>query len=361
MMRKCGLWAMAVIVVVGLIPLVTLGPRGWASSAWPTTIEGIAGYKGADRQQMLEEGAKKEGTFTYYTVNANERSRSAMMEGFQKKYPFIKPKMYRADSTALVNRLIQEYQANTSIAGAIEQNPNQLDNLVKGKLLVPYYSPSVAKIKPEMISKAPDGKTLLAMVMVSPFTFGYNTKMIPLDQAPKTWDDIKKPFFKGKMALPTDAVGVNWVGNAVITKGEAWVKGLKNQEIHLVNATGAGIANMVATGQYAMTPVYHFTFFAADKKAGYPVELALIEPFWCTAWAWGLLSRSPTPYSSMLLIDYALSEEGQGIYMRFAYNSTIIGSQSVAEKYRIILPNQVQNYDQEYTKWEALMRDITTP
>jgi iron(III) transport system substrate-binding protein len=359
-MRKKALVKKAIIVGAGLFLLMTISIRVWASAAWPTTIEGIAAYNGADSQQMLEAGAKKEGTLTYYTVNANEKSRSAMMEGFQKKYPFIKLKMYRADSTALVNRLIQEYQANTSIAGAIEQSPTQLDNLVKGKLLAPYYSPSVTKIKPEMICQAPDGKTLIATVMISPFTFGYNTKMIPPDQVPKTWDDIKKPFFKGKIALPTDAVGVNWVGTAILTKGEDWVKGLKNQEIHLVNATGAGIANMVATGQYAMTPVYHFTFFAADKKAGYPVELALIEPFWCTAWAWGLLSRSPTPYSAMLMIDYALSEEGQGIYTRFAYNSTIIGSQSVAEKYRTILPNQVQNYDQEYTKWEGVMREITT-
>ncbi len=355
-----GLLKMAVLIVGGLIFFASLGAPLRAFAAWPTTVEGIAAYSGADRQRMLEEGAKKEGTLTYYTVTANEKSRTAMMEGFQKKYPFLKVKMYRADSTALVNRLIQEYQANTSIAGAVEQNPNQLDNLMKAKLLMPYFSPSLAKIKPDMISKAPDGKALMAMVMLSPFTFGYNTKMVPPEQVPKTWDDIKKPFFKGKMALPTDAVGVNWIGNAVITKGEAWVKGLKAQEIHLVNATGAGIANMVATGQYAMTPVYHFTFFAADKKAGYPVELALIEPFWCTAWGWGILSRSPTPFSAMLMIDYALSEEGQGIYTRFAYNSTIIGSQSVAEKHRVILPTQVQNYDQEYTKWEALMREITT-
>jgi ABC-type Fe3+ transport system substrate-binding protein len=117
---------------------------------------------------------------------------------------------------------------------------------------------------------------------------------------------------------------------------------------------------MVATGQYAMTPVYHFTFFAADKKAGYPVELAPVEPLWCTVFSWGLLTRSANPYSAMLLIDYALSEEGQANYTRFAYNSTIIGSQSVAEKYRLLLPNQVQNYDREYTKWEALMREITT-
>ncbi len=359
-MCKGGLLKMAVLIVGGLLLLTSLGAPLRAFAAWPTTVEGIAAYSGADRQRMLEEGAKKEGTLTYYTVNANEKSRTAMMEGFQKKYPFLKVKMYRADSTALVNRLIQEYQANTSIAGAVEQNPNQLDNLMKAKLLMPYFSPSLAKIKPDMISKAPDGKALMAMVMLSPFTFGYNTNMISADQAPKTWDDIKKPLFKGKMAVPSDAIGVNWVGNAVITKGEAWVKDLKSQEMRLVTATGAGIANMVATGQYAMTPAYHYTFFAADKKAGYPVALAPIEPLWCTAFSWGLLSRSVSPHAAMLLIDYVLSQEGQANYTRFNYNSTIIGSQSVAEKYRLLLPNQVKNYDREYTKWEALLREITT-
>jgi len=357
-MRKHSLFIMALVAVCLLMTLTK--PAAFAASGYPTTIEGIANYQGSDRQQMLEEGARKEGKLTYYTVNANAQSRGALIEGFQKKYPFVKLEMYRADSTALVNRLIQEYQANTSIAGALEQNPAQLDNLIKGKLLVPYYSPSLAKIKPEMISKAPDGKSLLATAVVSPFTFGYNTKMIPVDQAPKSWDDIKKPLFKGKMAVPSDAIGVNWVGNAVITKGEAWVRDLKNQEMRLVTATGAGIANMVATGQYAMTPAYHYTFFDADKKSGYPVELAPIEPLWCTAFSWGLLSRSVNPHAAMLLIDYVLSQEGQANYTRFAYNSTIVGSQSVAEKYRLLLPNHVQNYDQEYTKWEALLREITT-
>ena len=171
-MRKHSLFIMALVAAGLSLLLTSTKPAAFAASGHPTTIEGIANYQGSDRQQMLEEGARKEGKLTYYTVNANAQSRSALIEGFQKKYPFVKLEMYRADSTALVNRLIQEYQANTSIAGALEQNPAQLDNLIKGKLLVPYYSPSLAKIKPEMISKAPDGKSLLATAVVSTVSTG---------------------------------------------------------------------------------------------------------------------------------------------------------------------------------------------
>ena len=331
-----------------------------ASAARPTTAEGIAAYQGADRQQMLEEGAKKEGKLTFYTVNANEASRNALMEGFQKKYPFVKLEMYRGNAPAVTNRLIQEYQAKTYIVGALEQNPSETGTLYKAKVLQPYFSPSLAKIRQDVIAKSPDGKALLATAVLSPFTFGYNTKMITADQAPKTWDDMKKPIFKGKMALTSDSIGVNFVGTAITAKGEAWVRDLKSQEIHIVNATGAGIANAVATGQYAMTPTYHYTFFAADKKAGYPVEMAPVEPLWCTAFAWGLPARSATPYSAMLMIDYVLSPEGQANYTQFAYTSTIVGTQGIADKFRVLLPNQVPNYEQEYTKWESILRAITT-
>src|SRR5690349_19787110 len=39
-----------------------------AKSGVPTTATEIARYQGADRQQILEAGAKKEGTLTWYTV-----------------------------------------------------------------------------------------------------------------------------------------------------------------------------------------------------------------------------------------------------------------------------------------------------
>src|SRR5690349_17498298 len=61
---------------------------GPASSGGPTSVADIAAYKGADRQQMLEDGARKEGHLTWYTSMAGQIV-DDLPAGFKAKYPFI--------------------------------------------------------------------------------------------------------------------------------------------------------------------------------------------------------------------------------------------------------------------------------
>ncbi|MFC1816140.1 hypothetical protein ACFL0M_09400, partial [Thermodesulfobacteriota bacterium] len=56
----------------------------------PTSVAEIALYKGADRQQMLEEGAKKEDKLTFYTSGVMTGSLGPFLDLFKKKYPYIK-------------------------------------------------------------------------------------------------------------------------------------------------------------------------------------------------------------------------------------------------------------------------------
>src|SRR5581483_1385362 len=60
-----------------------------AGAAGPSTIEQLATYDGPDRQQILEEGARKEGKLTWYTSSIRETIGQPMMAAFTKKYPFL--------------------------------------------------------------------------------------------------------------------------------------------------------------------------------------------------------------------------------------------------------------------------------
>src|SRR5512147_2178650 len=65
------------------------------SATKPTTVAELALYKGANRQQILEEGAKKEGKLTFYTTHVANKP---LVDAFIKKYPFIKVDVWRADT-----------------------------------------------------------------------------------------------------------------------------------------------------------------------------------------------------------------------------------------------------------------------
>jgi iron(III) transport system substrate-binding protein len=55
-------------------------------------------YKGADREQRLIEGAKKEGQVVLYSALIVNQALRPIAEKFGKKYPFIKLTYWRAIS-----------------------------------------------------------------------------------------------------------------------------------------------------------------------------------------------------------------------------------------------------------------------
>src|SRR5689334_6441582 len=57
-----------------------------ASSSRPTTLEQIAHYTGPDRQQILEEGAKQEGTVQLYTSGILEGAEGEIIKNFEARY-----------------------------------------------------------------------------------------------------------------------------------------------------------------------------------------------------------------------------------------------------------------------------------
>jgi hypothetical protein len=53
--------------------------------------------------------AKEEKTFVYYSTT-DIRDGTPMVHAFQKKYPFIEPKLFRLGSTQIVVKVLQEHR-----------------------------------------------------------------------------------------------------------------------------------------------------------------------------------------------------------------------------------------------------------
>ena len=79
--------------------LAITGPAAYAQSD-------IATYEGADRNQKLLEGAKKEGTLTIYS-SATVEDMAALTAAFTKKYG-VKTQVWRASSENIIQRAATE-------------------------------------------------------------------------------------------------------------------------------------------------------------------------------------------------------------------------------------------------------------
>ena len=106
-----------------LLVLVVL-IMGWpaslslAAQAKPMSVAEIALYKVKDREQILLDGAKKEGHVTFYT--SNTWMAGYVSQEFGRKYPFIKTDVWRSDSKELLKRLTDEAAAGRFIGDVVE-------------------------------------------------------------------------------------------------------------------------------------------------------------------------------------------------------------------------------------------------
>ena len=148
-----------------------------------------------DRERLLMEGAKQEGQVVIYSAAIVNQALRPMAEAFMKKYPFVKLTYWRADTEEIVAKLSAEVRAKNVVADLIE-GTGVGELAVESGLTVPFTTPATDAL-PE-IYRDPRGNW--ASSRISYFGMAYNTKLVPPDQVPKTYDDLLDPKWKGKIA-----------------------------------------------------------------------------------------------------------------------------------------------------------------
>ena len=172
--------AAAALAVPGLVRAQAQAPaRGSAPE--------LAAYTGADRQQRLVDGAKKEGKLSIYT-SAQSDDMGALTAGFEKKYG-ITPSVWRAGSEKVLQRAVTEARGNRHTVDIIETNGPELESMSREKILQAVKSPYLAQLIPQALR--PHGEWVGTRLNV--FVQAYNTNLVKKEELPKSWDDLLNP------------------------------------------------------------------------------------------------------------------------------------------------------------------------
>ncbi len=315
-----------VLRAIGL-PAIGIAAMVWAAAliglrcALAQSPDDILLYSGPDREQRLIEGAKKEGQVVIYGALIQNQAMRPIAEGFGKKYPFIKLTTWRADSESIVQKAAAEVRANNVVADLIE-GTGAGEEAVEANIAQPYYSPAVAGFAEPYRNRA----GLWAPTRLSYYGIAYNTKMVPPDKAPKSYDDLLDPRWQGKMAwrIGSSTGTPLFLTNLRLAWGEekamAYFDKLKNQKIINFGAGSARtLVDRVIAGEYAIALNIFAHHPLISKAKGAPVNSQLMDPVASTAATMSVVKGLHHPYSAMLLADYILSKEGQGILARAEY------------------------------------------
>jgi iron(III) transport system substrate-binding protein len=270
----------------------------------------VALYQGADRQQVLEEGARKEGRVTLYTSNSGIETTA---REFGKKYPFLSVDVLRAGNEDLVKRVQQEYQADRVQIDAFSSSGQGILNMQTYGYFQPYWTPELSGFAEDALWRDEKNQLIAIGDRENYGSVAWNTQVVDSATAPKTIDDLLDPRWKGKMATSNDTQGVTWFGEVYELKGEEFVKRLAQQQMRVLSITPAAITDLVVSGEVPLSPVIGYANAVLAKQKGAPIEWYPVEPVDTTLGYSGLMTKAPHPFAAMLLLDYLHSREGQTV------------------------------------------------
>ena len=326
-----------------------------AQTKKPMALPELAAYTGADREQLLLAGARSEGKVVWYT-SLGGGSYKAMIQAFESKYPAVKVEVYRAGGSELVTRIMEETKARRTIVDTVESTGETLMALRDLRMLAPFTAPYLRNYPEEARERA--GKDLFYWITAreSYVGFAYNKSKVPAAAVAKNFDGLLNQDLKGRLALGTGGSGAEIVGAMLRTKGEAWVRRLKAQEIRLFSLAAPAIRDMVSSGEIDAAPSVFQTHALEAAEKGAPVGWEPLDIVPTHAGAAVVIARPPHPHAALLLADFLLSPDGQAIFERFKY-----GSASKEYGFKRWYPENgltVEQYEREVGKWEKIMHSI---
>ncbi|MBI2989315.1 MAG: extracellular solute-binding protein [Deltaproteobacteria bacterium] len=262
----------------------------------------------------LLEKAKKEGKVVLYTGQTIEDLKE-ITPLFEKKYPFVKVDIFRSGAAKLFARALSEYRAGKHLADIFGSSFWATQQYFEKGLLGNYKSPEGQAI-PEYCK---DKEGYWSCDYINIGVIAYNTKLVPREKAPRSYQDLLDPWWKGKIGL--DDTGFRWYGSMLKImgkeKGQNFMQRLAHQNISFRRGQNL-LAQLLQAGEFAAVINLYNNDIEQLKMKGAPVDWVapLDQPTVITPHAIALAKNPPHPNAARLYIDFILSREGQEILSR---------------------------------------------
>ena len=307
---------------------------------------------------QLYAGAKKEGTVVIWgpTDAVIYQRAQAVLD---KQYPGIKIEHFESIPEPLVQRIIAESQAGKPAGVDIIQSGSlrALRPLIDRDMLVAY--PGWEK---DFGLDAVYANQRFVGAYNLTLPIAYNTKMVSAQEAPKTWEDLADPKWKGRKIIiearlvPFAMLGTEW------GKGKATevTKRILSQEPLIVQG-GTTVANALAGGQVSIAVGTYAYTIERLKKQGAAVDWVAASPLPVLNSAVGVLKTAPHPNAARFFAGWLGSAEGQKIRYATTGQAIEVGKNAigaVAERIKASKPAVILETDKNFAAILEIQREL---
>ena len=291
------------------------GGDGGDKDSGPTEAEQlyeeIAGLSGQERRDRLVElAAEEEGLNLYTSMTADVAD--AVTEAFSDEFD-IDVSVYRAGSETVLQRILQEQEANFAGNDVVETNATELLALQEEGVMAPC-------ISQELVDKVPDAGQFEGWTATrfNLFTPSWNTELITGDMVPTSWEDLADPKYDGQLSM--ELGDYDWY----LTLKQYWLEqGKSEEEVDQLFADmvdGAKLvkghtvqAELMTAGEFGVTASNYSYIVERAKAEGAPVETKpYVDPVIARPNGGSCMKTATNPATGMLFMDWLL-DEGQQV------------------------------------------------
>jgi iron(III) transport system substrate-binding protein len=268
-------------------------------------LSGISWSQTSPSQKVIE-AAKKEGEVVWYTTMTLDQSKQ-VADQFQKKYPFIKPNLFRTGGGPLLNKIMTEARGGLHAWDIVVGRGEMVLPLKERRLLAAYRSPETTMIDKDLA----DPKGFWTAYYVNSYVLGWNTKLVKKEDVPKTYEALLNPKWKGgEISVDTEAYGMLQGLIRVWGKEKAvsYFKRLAAQN-PVPKRGNTERVQLAVAGEYPLIIAYNQTIQRMASR-GAPIDWLALEPAVVQVNPVMLAAKAPHPNAGRLLIDFLLSKEG---------------------------------------------------
>jgi iron(III) transport system substrate-binding protein len=315
--------------------------------------------QGSEGITQLYNAARKEGRVIIWgPTDAIVYQR--MQEAMDKQYPGIKIESFESIPEPLVQRIIAESQAGKPAAVDVIQSGSlrALRPLIDRDMLAPY--PGWEKVF-GLDAVYANQRFVGGYNLTLPIA--YNTKTVSAQDAPKTWEDLADPKWKGRKIImearlvPFAMLGTEWGKSKAIEL----TKKILSQQQPLIVQGGTTVANALAGGQVSIAVgTYAFTIEGL-KKQGAAVDWVAVSPLPVLTSAEGVLKTAAHPNAGRFFAGWMGTAEGQKIRYAARGQAMEVGRNAignVAERIRSQQPAIILETDKTFASILEIQREL---
>lgn len=279
----------------------------WRIGAAALALAAVAAPAAAETLEELAAKAAAEGEIVWYEANSAEMG-DKLTAAFAKQFPKVKLRFQPiAGAQGITARIVQETDAKAETADVTTTGIDQIHALTRRGLTeriewTRYGVP--AALSPDQHAVA---TTAAIWVVV------YNRNKVAAADAPRGWDDLADPKWKGKLGIW--AIGHTQANLAAVwgeQRTDEWMAKIVKQE-PLLYKSNFTIAQNLASGEISVgiTPLH---VAQSTKAKGAPIEVVAAEPSALSMIYSAVIKGTKRPNGARLLVAWLSSKEGALAY-----------------------------------------------